>query len=165
MAMKYLRHPEAVLIFMGSGAFKSELQQVAKQLPKGRILFKSAVPQEELLYWVCTADIGVIPYPAVDLNTINCTPNKLFEYIQSGVPILANDLPELRRCVQDTGFGRVTPMTSPEKIAEALDAMLEDPETVTAMKRTLQERNAEFSWDVQAEEYCAEIEKLFADKK
>ena len=45
-----------------------------------------AVPQAELLEWTAAADIGIIPYQPVDLNTRFCSPNKLFEYIAAGIP-------------------------------------------------------------------------------
>lgn len=160
-AMKYLRHPRAVLILMGRGNFGKKLRIIAqKEVPPGKILFKDAVPQEELLNWTCTADIGIIPYPAVDMNTTYCTPNKLFEYIQAGLPILANDLPELRRFVSETGFGQVTRMDKPEAIAAALDTMLEDPATIAQLKTTLMACKNLFSWEQQGEKYASVVESL-----
>ena len=64
-----------------------------------RIHFLDPVSQDELLSWTAGADIGIVPYPPIDLNSRLCTPNKLFEFIVAEVPILANDLPELRRFV------------------------------------------------------------------
>jgi hypothetical protein len=75
------------------------------------------------LGYSASADVGLIPYPAIDVNTTLCTPNKLFEFLVAGVPILANDLPELRRFVLGNKAGVTHPMGSPAEIAAAIDAM------------------------------------------
>ena len=48
------------------------------------------VPQKELLDYTAGADFGIIPYPAIDLNTKYCTPNKMFEFVSAEIPIIAN---------------------------------------------------------------------------
>lgn len=124
-ALPYVTTPDMVLVIMGPGDQKrEELRLVAESLGIGpdRLLFHEAVPQRVLLDYTASADAGVIPYPGVDINTIFCTPNKLFEFIAAGLPIIANDLPELRRFVADGGFGIVRPMTTAREIAAAIDA-------------------------------------------
>jgi len=86
-----------------------------------RIFFHEPVPVQHLLPYTASADAGIIPYPNLGLNKYYCTPNKLFEFIVAGLPILANDLPELNRFVAQQGIGMNLPMNSPEDIARAID--------------------------------------------
>lgn len=156
---KHVRTARARLIFMGDGALLADLRRAAADLD-GRVLFREAVPQHDLLAWTAGADLGIIPYPPIDLNTLWCTPNKLFEFIQAGVPMVANDSPELRRFVQDTGFGRVGPMETPEQIAFLVDSVLADPSPRHGMREKLIADRARYSWTAESTEYLRVMEGL-----
>jgi glycosyltransferase involved in cell wall biosynthesis len=125
-AMSYVSDPTCTLVLMGpNGEAKQALEGLAesRNLIGGRVRFLPPVPQNELIATVASADFGVIPYPGVDMNTIYCSPNKLFDFIVAGVPILANDLPELRRFVVESGVGLVHAMTDARAIAAGIDRM------------------------------------------
>lgn len=126
VALAYVRDPNVVLVFMGPGDEKRrELEALASEhgLLGKRVFFHPAVPQDVLLSYTVSADVGIIPYPGIDVNTTLCTPNKMFEFLVAGLPILANDLPELRRYVVEPGAGIAHPMTSPQAIADGIDRM------------------------------------------
>jgi glycosyltransferase involved in cell wall biosynthesis len=158
LSMKYIKNPDAVLIFMGDGPAREVLGKIVEKnhLSK-RVFFKNAVPQAELLSWTISADIGVIPYPPVDLNSYLCTPNKLFEYMQAGLPMVANDLPELRRFVKETGFGWTAQFTTPNKIARALDAALSDPEGLQKIRSNLLQQNGKYTWTCMSQIYLSVV--------
>ncbi|MDR1920812.1 MAG: glycosyltransferase [Candidatus Adiutrix sp.] len=163
-AMAEVKNQNIRLVFMGDGPEKQKLRSLAEDL-KAPVFFKDATPQKEVLQWACTADVGLIPYPAVDLNTKFCTPNKLFEYIQAGLPIVANDLPELRRFVHDAGFGRVVDMEDPRVVAAAFDEVAGDPEQLARIRRTLQERKSEYAWKNVVGEYVSTMNALALNKR
>jgi glycosyltransferase involved in cell wall biosynthesis/SAM-dependent methyltransferase len=125
-SLAYVTASDVVLIVMGPGDEKrKELEQIAQthDLLGSKVFFHEAVPQDELLRYTASADVGVIPYPGVDINTTFCTPNKLFEFFVCGLPMVANDLPELRRFVLENGAGITAPMNSAREIAQAIDQM------------------------------------------
>jgi len=160
-AFLHVKTLDAVLVVMGSGILEKKLQKMAKKLKlyHSKVYFLPAVPQEELLYYTASADLGVIPYPPIDLNTKYCTPNKLFEFIQAGLPILANDLPELRRFVQDTNFGMVHEMNHPKAIAAGIDkafARLGEQ----SWRANILEKRHDYSWQAQSKIYVQAIEDL-----
>ena len=70
-----------------------------------------------------------------DFNCINTTSNRLFEYMYCGLPILAENLPEPRRVIEDTGCGLLVDSTSPESIAEGALYLLNNPEEMAEMGR------------------------------
>ena len=70
-----------------------------------RVRFTGPVEQSELLTYAADAAVGVIPYEPVGLNNTYTTPNKLFDYLNVGVPIAASRLPELVRFVEVLGTG------------------------------------------------------------
>lgn len=149
-SLAYVENPNVVLAFMGPGAAKrAELEAIAREhkLLGTRVFFHDAVPQNELLRYTASADIGIIPYPAIDLNTTFCTPNKLFEFMTAGLPILANDLPELRRFVADQGVGLVHAMTDAQAIAAGIDRICATD--LTAFRAALEEVAPRMTWDAQ----------------
>lgn len=134
-AMRYVKNPSVVLIVLGDGLLLRSLQKMAQQEGlAGRVHFHAAVPQNELLALTAAADVGVIPYQATCLNNYYCTPNKLFEFIAAGLPILATDLPEIRRLVEGQQIGQVGDTGSPLKLAALIDDFFSDEQRFTTWK-------------------------------
>jgi glycosyltransferase involved in cell wall biosynthesis len=126
-----------------------------------KVHFKDAVPQEEVLFWTASADAGIIPYQPVDLNNYYCSPNKLFEFIQAAVPIIANDLPFLRKVVAAEGFGVVSKLDSVEDYAAAIEAMFDPAQGGPARFRPrLLDRATAYDWKNEEEKLLAIYENL-----
>jgi glycosyltransferase involved in cell wall biosynthesis len=124
-----------VLVVLGDGLLLSYLQKIAqKKELRGRVYFHAAVPQNELLALTAAADVGIIPYQATCLNNLYCTPNKLFEFIAAGLPILATDLPEIRRLVEGQQIGIVGDTSSPQKLAVLMDDFFSEKQRFTTWK-------------------------------
>ena len=104
--------PPWTIVAMGWGKLESDLKEVAQQLARHPPPAQQPLPvlprppQEELASWTAGATIGIIPYEDAGLNHLYCTPNKLWEYPDAGVPILATDFIEMGRMIRewDTGF-------------------------------------------------------------
>jgi glycosyltransferase involved in cell wall biosynthesis len=138
------------LVFMGYGEALPELKKLAESLQlEERVHFINAVSQQELLYWIASADAGIIPYQPIDLNNYYCSPNKLFEFIQARIPIVANDLPFLRQMVHDEGIGIVMPLTCQENYAMAIKKIFELEESEPNFRNELNIKAKIYSWDVE----------------
>lgn len=134
-AMRYVQNPSVVLVVLGDGLLLRSLQKMTRHGGlTGRVYFHSAVPQNELLTLTAAADAGVIPYQATCLNNHYCTPNKLFEFIAAGLPILATDLPEIRRLLEGQQIGLVGDTGSPQKLAALMDDFFSDEHRYAAWK-------------------------------
>jgi glycosyltransferase involved in cell wall biosynthesis len=92
-----------------------------------RIKFVARVPQRELAQWTAGATLGVIPYENVGLNHWFCTPNKLWEYPNAGVPIIASPFPEMRKVIEPNGIGWFLndPLTA-RSIAMSINALTDE---------------------------------------
>jgi glycosyltransferase involved in cell wall biosynthesis len=140
------------LVLMGYGEeAKITLSRLAiEENINQRVHFKDAVSQAELLFWTASADAGIIPYPPVDLNHYYCSPNKLFEFIQAGLPIVANDLPFLRQIVAGEEFGMVAPLTGIESFAQAIRTMFEPGlGGPNRFKKNLLAKAVNYDWQVE----------------
>jgi len=147
-AMHFVRNPLLHLVIMGEGNCGSSLQKRAENLGlSGRVHFHRGVPQQELIAFSACADAGVIPYKANCLNNYYCTPNKLFEFIAAGVPIIASDLPEIRNLLMTNRIGLVGDMSSPEKAARLLDDFFSEPGRVREWKNQIMQARQRLCWE------------------
>jgi len=118
--------PEAVLVLLGYGALQAELERLAADAAQaGRLFVLPAVPPAELLDWVASADIVAMPIQPTTLNHRLTTPNKLFEAMAAGVPVVASDLPGMAPIVRATGCGLVCDPTRSTEIATTIRSILE----------------------------------------
>lgn len=98
------------IVFMGWGSFEPTLRAHLKTMPdaaRARVHFLPGVPQAKLRDWTAGASVGIIPYENTCLNHYYCSPNKLWEYPNAGVPILASDFPVMREVILANDVGWV----------------------------------------------------------
>ncbi len=146
-AMACVTAPAVDLVFLGDGAWTRRLaRRAAAAGVAHRVHFHPAVPQADLLRYTASADLGIIPYQATCLNNLYCTPNKLFEYVAAAVPMLASDLPELRRLVVGYDIGLTLDTGSPGTIARALDDLAADDARLDQMRVKVIEARRRLNW-------------------
>lgn len=134
------------LVMLGYGPMASDLDRLAAEHGVAdRVHVLPAVPPEELLAFTASATVGVIPYQPVSRNNYYSLPNKIFEYTSVGLPVVASDLPELRRVVVDGGVGRVYDPFDPASLAAALTHAL-DPARIEAYRAAAHEYGRVNSW-------------------
>jgi glycosyltransferase involved in cell wall biosynthesis len=130
----------------------------------GRFHVLDAVPPDALPEWVASADIGVMPIQASTLNHRLSTPNKLFECLAAGTPVVVSDFPDMRRIVledPDGPLGATCDPTSPAGIAAAIHEVLDRDPAATADLRVRCLRAAHDRWSWEAE--SARLVALYAD--
>lgn len=151
-AMMLLRDSKIHLVLLGDGQLADALHHLIKR--KGlqtRVHLHPAVAQTQLLEVTAAADAGVIPYQAICLNNYYCTPNKLFEFIAAGLPILASDLPELRRLVEGNQIGCVGDLATPPAIAKMIEQFFADELRLQFWRERLAVVRQEISWQREGE--------------
>lgn len=139
------------LVVLGHGPFLPEMKaRVAGRGIDDRVSFIDSVPPDELPAWLAGADLGTIPYQRIGRNHEYSTPNKLFEYMHLGIPIIVNDLPEITRIVADAGgFGITVDCTDPKAMAAAISELRADPERRARMRAAALEAAPRYSWEAQ----------------
>jgi len=119
LSMKHL--PWAHLLIIGSGRAMPHLREmVDRENLKERITILDKMPFEELRKYTACADFGLSLDKPLHLNYTYSLPNKVFDYIHCGVPIIVSDLPELRRLVEDHEVGCIVRTMTPEGLAETI---------------------------------------------
>ena len=126
----------------------------------GRIFFYPPVPPDVLLYYAADATIGVHPIRGSNLNHQYCLPNKLFEYLQVGLPVAVSDLPEMAAVVKRYGVGETFEDGNPRSLATALNAILEDPEKMKRYTEAAQRAAGELNWEREERKLLEVYEKV-----
>ena len=101
-----------------------------------RILWFDAVPRQQLDSFTVSADAGVVFYEPTCRNNYLCAPNKLYDYLMAGLPVVASDLPEPRRVLDETGAGVSVDSSQPSVIAAGIQHVLSDRKRWEAMSVT-----------------------------
>lgn len=119
------------LVIMGFGPLRPRIVALAEaSAARDRIHLLPPVAPEQVTTWVGGADVAAMPIEPDTLNHRLSSPNKLFEAIAAGVPVVGPDFVEFRRVVEDPRrgpLGRLHPDHQPASIARAIDDVLSLP--------------------------------------
>ncbi|CAN5647798.1 hypothetical protein BH18CHL1_BH18CHL1_06010 [soil metagenome] len=130
-----LRDLAAAVVFMGYGRLQGLVDRAAAATPE-RIFVLPAVPVEGLLPWTASADVSFVGQPPRTLNQRMNLPNKLFESLMAGVPVVVSVGNEQCRVVSHERVGVCADIDSPRAVAEALAGILRaDPQERREMRR------------------------------
>lgn len=133
-------------MIVGYGDHVARLKSYAEELGVLKsVKFLGRLSYEELGSLTGQADVGVIPYVPCDFNTTYCSPNKFFEFIASGVPVVANDLPFLRMELERYGCGKTANILESRSFASAIVEVLRNHD----LKSNCRKAQSELGWDVE----------------
>lgn len=150
--------PNAILLFVGSGDVIDQLKaQVTKTGQTEKIRFIDKKPYAELLNYTRLADLGLSLDKDTNINYRYSLPNKIFDYIHSGIPMLVSDLPEIRKIVTDYEVGLITPSHHPKDIADTVNGLFADPTRYNQLKANTKKAAKDLSW----EHECRVLEKIY----
>ena len=113
---------DAVMVFMGFGALKETIESFVSA--NKNIFFVPAVSYAEIPLYTGSADVGVNSVEPTCLSYAYSLPNKLFEYIQSEIPVITTPLPDCSALVNEFQVGRVIPSWDVNSINDVIDDML-----------------------------------------
>lgn len=140
-----------VIVIMGQGV-KGTLCQLQELIVREGVADKvkllPPVAYEELLEWTASADIGLTLFsPDYSLSIRYCLPNKFFEYLMAGLPVLSSSLDVLEKIINTYGVGQVTPSLAPEDVGAAINVLLADRPALARMSQNaLRVARDEFNW-------------------
>ncbi|MCF8359117.1 MAG: glycosyltransferase [Prolixibacteraceae bacterium] len=146
MAMHQINH--ALLVIVGSGDKLSECKDlVYREKLEEKVLFTGRISFEELSKITPFATIGLSIEKDMGLNYRYALPNKLFDYIQAGVPVLATNLPEVKKVVEGYNVGKIIQEPTPDLIAKGLIGMLADKTAMENWKNNCLEAARKLCWE------------------
>ncbi|MEM7655921.1 MAG: glycosyltransferase [Bacteroidota bacterium] len=149
-AMHHL--PAHQLWIVGRGDVETELrEQVNREQLVERVTFKGFVPLEELAKITAQAGLGLSLEEDLGANYRYASPNKVYDYLQAGVPVLVSDLPEMRALVESYQVGRVLPKESrkPEQLAAIIRDIFANQAAYRAFQENCGQAAQELNWEAE----------------
>jgi len=111
---------EVVLLLVGKGDVLPALKQRARELNlQERVLFVPPQPYRQMLQYTLLADCGLSLDKDTNMNYRYSLPNKIFDYIKCGLPMVCSGVPEVRQIVEGYGLGQIS-SHEPEALAAAV---------------------------------------------
>jgi len=150
-AMNYLTGK--VMVLIGPGDYRHLLREKLKSQPKGdKIFVLDPVPWETLAEYTASANLGLFLGQNVCLNVYYILPNKLFEYLSAGLPVVVSDFPEMRRVVVGEDVGLVVDEKDAPTTAQAIDKILDDGVLYQRMSNNARRIITEkYNWEIEGE--------------
>lgn len=128
--------PGVHLVTLGSGALRPVLEALAKRLGvDDRVHLLDPVPSDDVVAYSMSATVGVSANGLTCLSYELSLPNKLFQYMAAGIPVVAADYPQFREVVIDHGAGLLADTTDPTSLAQAIGEIIAEPERAAEMGR------------------------------
>jgi len=145
-AVQFLEGAE--LWLAGDGDITQQLKQLVGDLKlEAKVKFLGRLPISELNAITRQADLGISLEEDLGLNYRFALPNKLFDYIQAGVPVLVSNLPEMKRIVEHYQIGVVAETHQRKELASIITAALSDQEKIAVWKQNLRIAAKELCWE------------------
>lgn len=160
--VRAMEHVNGRLIL--AGPFESEqTAQAASQMPGwSKVDYRGKVSRAAVREIMAESRAGLIffhPEP----NHVDAQPNKMFEYMSAGLPVLASDFPLWRELLQDTGAGWVADPMDARAIAAVINRLLDDPVGGVAMgQRGRESVLSRYQWAFEEEVLFKLYEELLA---
>lgn len=114
-------------VFVGDGAEKEKLMQIASEAGLDNVEFHPPVQKDMVVKYYAAADLCLVPLRKVDLFT-DVLPSKLFEIMGMSKPIVLSVDGEARKVVEQAGAGVFVEPENDEQLAEALVRLYESSE-------------------------------------
>ena len=122
------------------------------------------VPYVEVPRYIRRARAGWVPWQPVEKHCKNI-PTKMFEYMASGLPIVASDLPPIRQFMGDLNCGLLVDPADPQAHAEAILYLLDHPDEARRMgedgRKAVEEK---YNWESEGRKLLRLYEELLSDR-
>ncbi len=132
-------------------AYREELVRLARaEGVEERVEFAAPVPPSEVVATLAEADVGLALFQPTCLSHRLVLPNKLFEYVLAGLPVVGSDLPMIAKFVEEHGVGAAVDPGDADAIARALEETLR-PEQNRELRAAARRARASIDWREESE--------------
>jgi glycosyltransferase involved in cell wall biosynthesis len=123
------------IVLVGDGALKRALMQRATERGLDNLLFRDPIDKQRVAELLAAADIGLQILANVPAFYYGTSPNKFFDYLAAGLPVLTNYPGWLADIIRENGIGYAIPPDDAVAFADALERAHADRAALAAMGR------------------------------
>ena len=141
--LETFKETDKVIVFMGYGSLVDKVKEYS--LKYKNIYFHEAVKPEVLLNYTSSADVGFCLIENSCKSYDFCMPNKMFEYLMAGIPVIATKLFELKRFVKKNEIGLL--IDSYNDISNIIDKI--NNQVISQYKQNIENVKLIYNWEEQ----------------
>jgi len=158
-AMQYVNN--AVLFIVGSGDVIHLLKEmVVKFKLQEKVIFIEKVPFEKLMQYTHHADLGITFDKDTNINYKYSLPNKLFDYIHAGIPVLSSDLTEIKNILYQYQVGDCIQSHDPKHISEKINLIFQDEAKLSLWKKNTKIAAENLNWEIEEKQLIEVYSKI-----
>jgi glycosyltransferase involved in cell wall biosynthesis len=151
-AMNYIEN--TLLIILGGGDVIQILKENVEKLQlHNKVLFLPRMSYDKMMEYTVASDIGLTLDKDSNLNYRYSLPNKIFDYIHAGIPVLSSRLPELEKIILKHDIGLFIENHSPVHIAGKINEMLASNEKLSTWKKNTREAAVALNWEEEVKKF------------
>ncbi len=152
-------------LFIGEGKLKKNLQQRAQEEQLDNCQFLDPMPKIKLAKLLPHADVGLMILANVPAFYYGTSPNKFFDYISAGLPVLNNYPGWLASLIEENQCGKVVPPEQPSSFADALLELARDPHLTDKGSKARKLAETQFDRKKLAKKFGDLLEKIHAQRR
>ncbi len=148
-AVEMINHlNDAVLIIAGNGDVIPQLKERVSALKlENKVFFLPRMPYRQLMGITANCQLGLSLDKDTNINYRFSLPNKVFDYLRAGIPVLATPLVEVKNIVEKFQTGWICYDLTPKKMAEQIDQIRNQPTVYQQVKQNLPLASAQLNWE------------------
>ncbi len=126
-----------------------------------RVHYVIEIPWYEVNDWLASADVGVMPYQVTNFNAKISSPNKLYEFVVAGLPIMASsELDNVKSAIEEDGLGVMTSLSGVESYVSLITMMFDHPEGPERFRSNILRARPKYMWSNEEPKLLAVYEKF-----
>jgi glycosyltransferase involved in cell wall biosynthesis len=162
--VRALEYVNAKLILAGKFEDRA-IEQAVRALPGwSKVDYRGIVSRSSVRRIMAESSAGLIVYHP-EPNHVDAQPNKMFEYMAAGMPVIASNFPLWREIIEGNNFGLCVDPLDPQAIASAIDDLISKPQKSRVMgengRRAVMNR---YNWKAEEEKLLEFYSELVAVK-
>jgi glycosyltransferase involved in cell wall biosynthesis len=159
-AMEHVTTPGARLALVGT-CNEPETASAARGSPGwAKVTDLGQLSRQDAAQAMTESRVGIVLFHPVP-NHIEAQPNKMFEYMSVGLPVIASDFPLWRAIIDGAKCGLLIDPMDPRAIAKAIDWIFSNPQEADAMgRRGMEAVRSRYNWTSEGEKLLSFYEKV-----
>lgn len=140
--------PKCHLVVVGDGDILADLKQLVIKLKiSNQVSFEGKKPFEKLPEYMASTHLGLVLLENRGLNYYYSLPNRLFDFIQAGLPILGMNFPEMSAVINGHNVGLCVESLAIKEITDAISHLMNNREQLIHYKQNMARAASELTWE------------------
>lgn len=144
--------PKAAFVILGEGEKRTYYEKLCEELNiADKVFFTGVINQKELINYTAGGDIGLAIIENISISYYHALPHKIFEYIMADLPVLASNLPQMKKVIDHYKVGETLAIEQDDNLVKVINKLIENPILLAEYKKNCAAAVKELNWQVEFE--------------